>query len=353
MFENSSEENFVSIEKFESMLKTNQIYFFDAEEFVDIIHYYFDFGKDNLAKQAIKLALEQHPNAIEIKLLNAELLINEDKIESATLLLNELYHIEPTNEQLYLLKALIFSRNFEYKKAIEMYQQALKYTDDEAEVFFLIGMEYFYQEEYSEAVKHFKYCLSIDKEDIQSLNNLIFCFEAQKASLEARNFLIDFIEKNPYSQVAWFLLGKQHYTLKNYDHALKSFDYALLIEETFVGALLEKGKSLEKLKRYIEAISCYNETLKLEDPSAYVYHKIGKCFEKLNNDQEAINFYKKAIYEDPQSEKSWLDLIRIYIKKNLLQNALIEIEKAIEINEQSSKFRKNRDIILKQLGNKN
>lgn len=352
MFENSSDENFISIEKFESMLKTNQVYFFDAEEFVDIIQYYFDFGKDNLAKQALKLAIEQHPNSIEIKLLQAELLINEDKIESATSLLNELYHIEPENEQLYLLKALIYSKNFEYKKAIDMYQEALKYTDDEAEVIFLIGMEYFYQEEYAEAIKHFKYCLFIDPQDIQSLNNLIFCFEAQKSQQDARDYLVEFIEENPYSQVAWFLLGKQYYTLKNYEEALESYNYALLIEETFVGALIEKGKSLEKLKKYVEAISCYNETLKLEDPSAYVYHKIGKCFEKLNNDTEAIEFYKKAIYEDPQSEKSWLALIRIYIKKNLLQNALIEIEKAIEINEQSNKFKKNRDSILKQMGDK-
>ncbi|MBS3992339.1 MAG: tetratricopeptide repeat protein [Bacteroidetes bacterium] len=352
MFENSSEENFVSIKKFESMLKTNQVYFFDAEEFVDIIHYYFDLGKDNLAKQALKLANDQHPNSIEIKLLKAEFLINEDKIESATAILNELYLIEPTNEQLYLLKALIFSRNFESKRAIEMYKEALKYTDDEAEVIFLIAMEHFYLEEYEKAIGHFKYCLSVDNEDNQSLNNLIFCFEALKKSEDARNYLMEFIENNPYSYVAWFLLGKQHYALKNYKAALKAFDYALLIEETFVGALIEKGKSYEKLNKYEEAIGCYNETLRLEDASAYVFHKIAKCYEKLNNDNEAIDFYKKAIYEDPQSEKSWLALIRIYIKKNLLQNALAEIERAIEINEQSNKFKKNRDIILKQLGNK-
>ena len=47
--------NNLSLTKFESMLKTNNVLFFDSEEFEEIIHYYLNQGKVALAKKAIKL----------------------------------------------------------------------------------------------------------------------------------------------------------------------------------------------------------------------------------------------------------------------------------------------------------
>ena len=51
------EENSLSLSKFESMLKTNKVFFFDSEEFEDIILHYMDTGRLNLAKRALKLGL--------------------------------------------------------------------------------------------------------------------------------------------------------------------------------------------------------------------------------------------------------------------------------------------------------
>ena len=44
-----------SLTRFESMLKTNNVLFFDAEEFEEIIQHYLDNGKMALAKKAPKL----------------------------------------------------------------------------------------------------------------------------------------------------------------------------------------------------------------------------------------------------------------------------------------------------------
>ena len=59
----------MSLVKFESMLKTNNIYFFDLVEFEEIIIHYLDVGKHSLAKKAVKLGLEQHPESVDLKLL--------------------------------------------------------------------------------------------------------------------------------------------------------------------------------------------------------------------------------------------------------------------------------------------
>ena len=49
--------NIKSVNKFESMLKTNSFLFFDSNEFEEIIMYYLDTGNIPLAKKAGKLAL--------------------------------------------------------------------------------------------------------------------------------------------------------------------------------------------------------------------------------------------------------------------------------------------------------
>ena len=44
------------IPRFEQMLKTNEVYYFDAEDFECIIQYYIDSGEINLAKKSLTLS---------------------------------------------------------------------------------------------------------------------------------------------------------------------------------------------------------------------------------------------------------------------------------------------------------
>ena len=128
----------LSLSKFESMLKTNKVLFFDSEEFEDIILHYLDSGKINLAKKALKLGLEQHPKSTGLKLVQVEILVFDDKLDMAERLLNELYAIEPTNEEIYIQQANIHSKRDQHDKAVELLNIALKYTDDYADVYSLI-----------------------------------------------------------------------------------------------------------------------------------------------------------------------------------------------------------------------
>ena len=87
---NEEEDYSLSLSKFESMLKTNKVFFFDSEEFEEIILHYLDIGKANLAKKALKLALDQHPKSTGLKLVQVEMLVYDDKLDLAEKMLNEL-----------------------------------------------------------------------------------------------------------------------------------------------------------------------------------------------------------------------------------------------------------------------
>lgn len=208
----SEEENY-SVSKFESMLQKNHIFFFDVDEFKEIIEYYLELGKMSKAKHALQIGLNQHPSAISLKLLQVEVMIFEDELQQALEILNHLEVIEPSNSEVYVQKANLYSKLNEHDKAIELLTYALSLTDDLVDIYSLIAMEYLFIENYAEAKKYFKKCLSEDIEDYMSLQQLLFCYDILEENDEAIAFLDAYLNKNPYCEVAWHYLGKQYLVL--------------------------------------------------------------------------------------------------------------------------------------------
>lgn len=331
-FNHEEEESKFSIERYESMLKTNDVKFFDADEFENIIHHYLEIGKIAKAKKAISLGQSQHPTSVALKLLKVEILIFEDRLDNADQLLIQLHAIEPENEEIYIQKANILSKQNEHPKAIELLKTALKYTDDFADVYSLIGMEYLFMDDFENAKFNFMRCLEADHLDYSALYNIIYCFDFLEQHEEAISYLNTYLDKNPYCEVAWHQVGKQYFDLKEYEKALAAFDFAIISDEYFIGAYLEKGKVLEKLKRYNEAIENYRVTLELDDPTSFALLRIGKCFEKLGSDDLAIQHYSKTVHEDPLLDKGWIAITDFYLRKRNYQKALYYTNKAINID---------------------
>ena len=339
----------LSLSKFESMLKTNKVLFFDSEEFEEIILHYLDMGKAALAKKALKLALEQHPKSTGLKLVQVEMLVYEDKLEQAEKLLNELYAIEPTNEEIYIQKANIYSKRDNHEKAVELLQTALKYTDDFADVYNLIGMEYLFMDNLELAKDNFMKCLEEDTEDQAALYNVVYCFEFLDQNEDAIAYLTKYIDKNPYSEIAWHQIGRLNYGLKRYEDALRAFEFATLIDDEFLGAFMEKAKALERLKKYEKAIESYTRTIELDDATPYALLRIGKCYEKIGNKVLALKYFNKTVHEDPLLDKGWIAITDFYVRQKKYQKALFYLNKALSIDNQNRLYWKRFATINKEL----
>lgn len=327
-----SDNNNLPLTKFESMLKTNHVLFFDSEEFENIIHHYLNQGKIALAKKAIKLGLEQHPTSINLRLFKVEVFVFENNLDEADKLLNKLYQLEPHNEEIFIQKANILSKQDNHKKAIEVLKHALDLSEDLVDIYSLIGMEYLFLDAFEEAKTYFMKCLEQDIDDYSALYNVIYCFDYLEQHNEAIDYLNVFLDKNPYCEVAWHQLGKQYVTLKKHKKALAAFDFAIISDDTFVGAYLERGKVLELQGNYLEAIESYNITLKLDDPTSFALLRIGNCYEKLKQLDLALQYYYKTVHEDPLLDKGWIAITKFYKKQKNFQKALYYINKAINID---------------------
>ena len=83
---------------------------------------------------------------------------------------------------------------------------------------------------------------------------------------------------------------------KEYKKALAAFDFAIISDDSFVGAYLERGKVLEKQGEYLEAIESYSMTRKLDDPTSFALLRIGSCYEKLKKHDLALQYYYKKYF---------------------------------------------------------
>jgi tetratricopeptide (TPR) repeat protein len=334
-FEQSEENQEFTLSKFESMLKTNNVFFFDSNEFENIIHHYLERGKIALAKKAIKLGLSQHPSSLNLKLFQVEILIFENKLNEASRLLSPLFEIEPNNEELYIQKANIYSKKDQHEKAIEVFKSAIELSDDCADLYSLIGMEYLFLDQFQEAKLNFIKCIELDIEDYSALYNVIYCFDFLDDTKGAIEYLNTYLDKNPYCEVAWHQLGKQYTEAKELIKAVTAFDFSIISDDTFIGAYLEKAKVLEKLKRFEEAIENYKKIEGQGAVSSELYLNLGNTHYKLNQVGPAIYYYEKALKLDPINEDVLNNLVFakrlaldniatvLFLKKKLILNLVL------------------------------
>ena len=327
-----------SIIKFESMINSNKFLFFDSEEFESIIIYYLESGNSSMANKAIKMAIEQYPKNTSILLLKVEALIFENNIEEAEKIIDSLYEIDRNNSEIIIQKSRILSKRKKHSKSINLLKKISKDCEFYSDALVMIGKEYLFIDNFENAKEKFKEYIKNHQLDYAVLNNLLYCFDALGNTDNTINYLNDFLEENPYCEVAWHQLGKQYLKKELFKEALTAFDFAIISDDSFVGAYLEMGKVLEKLNKINQAIEQYEIVTKIDEPNPFALYRIACCHNKLGNIELAISYYNKTVEEDPIHDNAWMSLATSYYKQKDYLEAKNHLIKAIEIDSENIKY---------------
>ena len=327
-----------SISKFESMLKTNSFLFFDSNEYEEIIVYYIEIGNIFLAKKAISLALKQYPDSTILSLLYIEVLLLNNEVVKAEQIALKIYEIDPLNPEILIQKAKIYSKKKNHIKAIELLEEIKENSDLYYDALSLIGKEYLFIDDFENAKNIFMKCLKQDDFDYSVLNNILYCFDSIGDSKSTIKYLNSFLETNPYSEIAWHQLGKEYVKDKRYEEALSAFDFAIISDDSFVGAYIEMAKILEKLNRINEAIEKYEISIGINQPTTFALYRIGRCHYKLGNNDLALSYFIQTIEEDPIHDKAWMSIAIIYYNKNDFNESKNNLLKALEIDSDKIKY---------------
>lgn len=325
--------------RFEEMIQNNANYFFDVDVFEALIDYFLEKNDVKSALKGISIGISQHPDAVPILLRKAEIHASTGKLNKALDILNRIEHLEPSNEDPYILKAGIYSQLRNHEEAIRCLKHAIRLSQEEADDLYVdLAFEYENLKKYPKAIEALKTALRINPENEAALFELSYCFEVSGQSEEGVKFFNLFIDQYPYSFSAWYNLGNSYMRKNLYEKALEAFDFCITIKENFSSAYFNKANAYVQLEMYHEAINCYAETFLYEEPAAITYCYIGECFEKLEMPEEAYENFLKATEIDDELGEAWLG-IGIALSMMLRHTEAVPfLERAIALEEMNPDY---------------
>ena len=120
-----------AVQRYEEMLKTGEMTYFDVFEFEHIIDSFMDEGKFFQALKVVELGLQQHPASLNVLAKKAHIYLNIGEISNSLSIANNLLQIEDSNHELHLLKGSSHLLLGEVEEAENSFVNALKYSFDE------------------------------------------------------------------------------------------------------------------------------------------------------------------------------------------------------------------------------
>lgn len=322
------------------MMENNDEFYFDTEELEDIIVYYLELGDFNYADMAVNFGLKLHPNSLEIKIKKLEVLLEWEDYNMAKELIDELKGSSMEHTDFLVCYAKYYSNLGNPKRSIEICKKALELGEEENFLNNFIADEYVNLGDPFNALKHYQQALKEDPMDEYSLENAMVCFNDLNKGEEAIAFLNGYLDDFPYSEIAWSEYGQYYFNRKNYEEAIKGFDYMLAINSSAVGVYASKAACYEALNQHQKAIEVYEEMLELEYTKAFTFYKIGLCQKALKQPIVALNSFQKSLREDPQFYLAMMEQSYLYEEMGGMPEALHFAREATLLNDSNLDYQK-------------
>lgn len=229
---------------------------------VEQAYLFLDLNQPQKAKEVAELITDTYSS--NVKLLLAELLLNEGKLDAADQMLDSIEE-EEKNDLGILVDIVYLYTDLGYpekgvqwlKRGTEMYKDDEDFLAATADCYGAAGAEYIEQ------------------------------------AIVVFNKLID---KNPYNPAYWVGLAKCQFATKDFDKAIESCDFAIAADEEFGEAHIIKAHSLFHLENIEGAIVEYRKALKYKTLSPeFTYMFIGLAYTQQENWAEANESYSMAL----------------------------------------------------------
>ena len=325
-----------AVARFEEMLEEHHTRYFDAEEFELIIDYYVQHDDLERSRQAVDIALEQHPDDNILKIKNARQYLVENQPRKALKLLQETEdsHDDP---DYYLTLGGCYAALGKPKIAIDTYLKALPFFEEEekSELYHAIGFSYQELYQFHNAIPYHKKSLETAADPFYfsgTMSELTECYVKSGAIDEGLEYLRQRIEDDPHEVDSWSAMGDIYRLTEQLEQAIDMYEFALAIDPMNLQANMNLANVYYDLNRFKEAIDSLHEALSHHVNTAMIHASIGDCHYRMNQFIDAKNEYLMALQLDDQLPEAWSGLGYVNSDTGDSKKALKCFQKAYSID---------------------
>lgn len=329
----------LAVGRFEEMVKNKGHYFFESDELEEIFDYYYHQGHIEQAAQVVEFGILQNPYSALFYVKRAQISMAHGRFEEALGHLNQAEIFEPTNYELYLIRGSIYDLTGNPKEAVKHLKTAEGYAEDQVEVVYnaLAGV-FINWKKYNSAIYYLQLVLNLIPDHTEALYDICFCYHQLEDIDAGVVFFKDYIEKEPFSDVAWYNLATLFNKSELYEKALEAFDYALLINDKNSLAWFNKANTFINMEQYVEALDCMYRAHDAEPENPVLRCGVGVCHEKMGRIPEARSWYTKALETDPILSDAWYGLGICDELEAKYDDSVMHIRKALEFMPDSEEY---------------
>ncbi len=321
------------IHEYEEAVRNQQHIFYDHDKYEQIIDFYEDNHKKDIALQVVSTALEQYPYSSTFMIRKAQLLIDKRQFEEAKEWIDKATLLDGEDISICLTKADLFVWQGMHHEAIKLVKEFIEKADEDDKEDLYLELADIYEdcERYDKVIYCLKMAVSFNQESEEGLNRLWFCTEL----LENYELMIDFykelLDKNPYNVLAWFNLAHCYVGIDLWEKAIEAFEYVMAIDDKFEDAYVDCADIYFNLKNYKKAIELYLSANTLVRVSKEVYFQVGLCYEKLKEPNRARTYYRKALTVDAEYDEAFYRIGESYKSEKRFKEATSSFQRAIKI----------------------
>lgn len=326
------EETLRLMERFQAETETGHMGFYDVDEYVLLVGALIGIGRFEDAAGLLQLAMEQYPEAVELKLKQAELCLEMDFFDQSLRWLAQVEKVEPYLYEIYLIKGHVFKAQERFDEAKASFEKAVRLGAENMEVNLALA-EIAFRCKTGNVWEFLQKSIGNEGDTTDTCNRYIDL--AQQADLlpEAISRIHQVIKENPYSVLYWKTLAELCEAAGLYEQALEADDFVLAIRERDRETLWHKMNLLDKIDTDESFLDFYKmmETECGDDPEMLkeVWIRLAREYEIDEIWDQAQSYYRKIL---DFSEVRQYAFFRLGVIANYLcefQNALAYFDQAL------------------------
>jgi tetratricopeptide (TPR) repeat protein len=329
------------IERYESMIKNGDSFYFDVDDFEQIVDHYMFLNHTGKAINAVNYAFKIHPYAHSLQIKKAQVLLKNKNPQRAIAVLNDIELFESSNTEFHLTKGHAKLLMGKIDAARRDYSKALSYVvenDEKVDFLHLIAQNLQFSDHYSIAAEYIKEALRLSPDNLILLYDLAYTYDMMGETEKSLHTFKKYIDLEPFADHVWFYLGKIYKHEGNTTEAINAYEYAIAINQDFSEAIYEIARLYEMNNQFEKALMHYNEYLELEDESTETLIPKGKCQISLDKLNQAIKTFRKVLKIDAyNAEAHYLIAISFY-KMGKLDDATFYSKRAIVMDDENHEY---------------
>mgnify|MGYP005841505109 CR=1 FL=1 len=306
-----------SVRRYKLMLKTQERTYFDLSEYEEIIEYFLERGLIEKAEDALSYAQKTYPNAKEIYLKEAQVLVEKKDFVAAENILNELHPKMNGEADFYFLYGYMYAVKEEFEKADLFFTKFIKLSSNpnKADAYSSVAFVYVQTGDYDTALKYLKSGEKHYPESSYILYDSAFCHEKVGNYNESIRYYEKYLKDHPFSANVWYNLAVVYNLNEQTEKAIEAYDFALALDPKFLAASINKAHTELNTGKYANALKSYESFLKYKPESAEALSGLGDCYRFMADYDQATEYYRNALKADKYFANALYGIALVYYEK--------------------------------------